>query len=278
MKNYYDLIEINEKELPKVNLSEEQKERIRKFLKSTLRPYVENKRDNVPVDLSLKNIIKVTKNLGNETDDLLFYVKGGKVLRDLVVEALDKESSIPQDELVYKTLLYTFDDYSYKVAPLAFSNTAIAHRIYVTKNKILFYNLDNYFRLIDITTVPIKYIKTSFIADKSIRDFTEFSRNTLFIEFNKLGNDDLTIPSEYMLRGDKNHNDAELNEFLDVLKSLGVKNYRKLKFPIGKITFWIFNLVFLALFIWFLVIFITGQNGCPKFSEYLFVLNMWKPF
>ncbi|MGG5460408.1 hypothetical protein [Clostridium sp. B9] len=274
MKNYFELLDINEKELPNVNLSNEQKERIRKFLKSTLRPYVANKKDTIPVDLSLENIIKVTNNLGEETDDVLFYVKGGKVLRDLVVEALDKECPIPEDELVYKTTLYTFDDYSYKVAPLAFSGTTTSHRIYVTKTKILFYNLDNYFRLIDVTTVPLKYIKTVFIADKSIRDFMEFSKNTLFIEFNRLGKNDLNIPSEYMLRGTRGHNDADLNAFLDVLKSLGIKNYRKLKFPIGKITFWIFNLAFLALFLWVLFSFLTGSNNFPKLSEYLFSLNM----
>lgn len=259
MENKFDIIEIDEKALPNVELSHNQKERLKNTLRATIKPYLENKKDNVNVDLSLQNLIKITDNLGDETDEVLNYVKGGKLLRDLVLEALDKYLPIKKEDLVYKTLLYTLKDYSFKVASIGFSNTAVAHRIYVTKDELFFYNLDSYFRVIDITKIPINYIKTAFISDKSIRDFMEFSRNTLFIEFNKLGRNDLSIPSKIILIGADGHNTPDLVAFLDILKSLGVKNFRKTKFPFGKILFWLMNISLGILFIIFLINFFSNK-------------------
>lgn len=253
MINTFNLVEINDNDLPDINLTEEQKRRIKTAIKFAINPYLENNFDDINADFSLKNIIKVVNNLGNEADDTLNYVRNGKVLRDIVLESLDKECPIPKDKLIYKTLLYSFDDYTFKVLSIGFSKNAVAYRVYVTEDKLLFYNLDSYFRVIDTTTIPIKYIKTAFISNKSIRDFMEFSRNTLFIEFNKLGKNDLNIPKKYMLVGSIEHNSDDLNKFLEILKSLNVENIRKVKFPYGKILFWISNIFFGVTFIYVLL-------------------------
>lgn len=259
MMNTFNLVEINDKDLPDINLTEEQKRRIKTVIKFAINPYLKNNFDNVNADFSLRNIIRIVNNLGDEADDILNYARNGKVLRDIVIERLDKDCPIPKDKLIYKTLLYSFNDYTFKALSIGFSKQAIAYRVYVTEDKLLFYNLDNYFRVIDTTTIPIKYIKTAFISNKSIRDFMEFSRNTLFIEFNKLGKNDLSIPKKYMLIGSIEHNDEDLNNFLEVLKSLKVENHRKTKFPYGKILFWISNIFFGVTFIYVLINIFLGS-------------------
>lgn len=74
MINTFNLVEINDNDLPDINLTEEQKRRIKTAIKFAINPYLENNFDDINADFSLKNIIKVVNNLGNKAEFMLLKI------------------------------------------------------------------------------------------------------------------------------------------------------------------------------------------------------------
>lgn len=218
----FDLIDINEDILPDVELSDEQKKNLKKIFKNLINPYLSLDKNSVDIDLSNSNLSKITNNLGNSSKEVLNHVRGGKILRDLVIEALDKDCPIKENDILYKTLLYIPIDYSFKTVGVLYSNSVFSHRIYVTKDELFIYNLDNYFRVINTTKLPLTYIKSAFISKYDKKNYIPFSCNTLIINLDKSTKNNLSLPSTYYLVGEKGENAPELYELLNTLYSLGV--------------------------------------------------------
>lgn len=218
----FDLIDINEAILPDVELSDEQKKKIKNILNNLIKPYLSLDKNPINVDLSSPNLYKVSTKLSDSSEEILNHVKGGKILRDLVLEALDKECPIKENDILYKTLLYIPVDYSFKTVGVLYSNSIFSHRIYVTKNEMFIYNLDNYFRVVNTTKLSLKYIQSAFISKYDKKNYIPFSCNTLIINLDKSIQNELSLPSTYYLVGEKGENVPDLYELLNILNSLGV--------------------------------------------------------
>lgn len=218
----FDLIDINEDALPDVELSDEQKKKIKNILNNLIKPYLSLDKNPINIDLSGPNLYKVSTKLSDSSEEVLNHVKGGKILRDLVIESLDKDCPIKENDILYKTLLYIPVDYSFKTVGVLYSNSVFSHRIYVTKNEVFIYNLDNYFRVINTTKLPLTYIKSAFISKYDKKNYIPFSCNTLIINLDKSTENNLSLPSTYYLVGEKGENVSELYELLNTLHSLGV--------------------------------------------------------
>lgn len=239
----FDLIDINEDYLPDVNLSDDQKKKLKKIFKDLIKPYLSLNHNPIKIDLSTSKVSNVTNELGNESDDVLNYVKGGKILRNLVIEALDKDCPLKDEEILYKTLLYIPVDYSFKSVGILYSDSVFSHRIYVTQKEIFMYNLDNYFRVINTTKLPINSIKSAFINNGTKSDFMPFSCNTLTLDLNNSVENNLNLPSTYYLIGEKGEDTHDLQELLNTLKTLGVKTDNNKKTPYEKYALWIINII-----------------------------------
>lgn len=239
----FDLIDIDENNLPNVELSNEQMKRIKNIFNTTIKSYLELNHKPVDIDLSPNNLSRVTDNLGTESEDILNYVKGGKILRDLVIEALDKECPIKEEDLIYKALLYISKDYSYKVAGILFSESVFSHRIYVTKNYVFIYNLDNYFRLLNSTKLPISAIKSAYIDNSNRTDYIPFNCDVLTLNLDDSEDANLQLPSIYYLIGENGEKTPDLEGLLNALSSVGVKNKKEKDKPFDKYALWIIGIL-----------------------------------
>ncbi|MGG5460411.1 hypothetical protein [Clostridium sp. B9] len=249
----FELIDIDEDNLPNVELSHEQKNKLKSVLKNNIKPYLS--KNNNPIDINLKssNILKTVDNLGDQSEEILNYIKGGKILRDLVVPALDADCPIPKEDILYKALFYIPVDYCFKSELLLHSNTVFAQRIYITKNELFIYNLDNYFRLIDKTILPIKYIKSAFIDKTYKTNYLPLSKNTLTITLDNSEKNDSSLPSVYFLINENGEFSPELEEFLKVLLKLGVKEDRINHYSISNIGFYIIGIISLIGLMYFII-------------------------
>lgn len=254
MTKHFDLIDIDEDNLPNINLSEDQKKYLKNIFKNLIEPYLLLNKNPIDVNLSSSNLYEVTNNLREESNDVLNYVKGGKILRNLVLEALDKECPIKEEEILYKTLLYIPKDYSFKVAGILFSESVFSHRIYVTKDYVFMYNLDNYFRLVNSTKLPITAIHSAYIDNNNRTDFIPFSCNVLTLKLNQNEETNLQLPEVYYLRDENGEGDSNLTGLLNSLSSVGIKVKKDNDKSFDKYFLWI---VSVATFLFIIYLFIT---------------------
>lgn len=157
----YELSEIDESKLPKVALSDSQKNKIKKALKVSMDRTIESHKD-LDIDCSLNNILSIYEELGPEADKTIHYTRHAKVLQKLVMDPFDKKNCPPQDELLYK--------YFFRIGgngaggfgversdfPPTWGTNPFYAQVYVTKTHLIVYSFNYIFKVISTYKLPIK--------------------------------------------------------------------------------------------------------------------------
>lgn len=240
----FDLIDIDETALPDVNLSEDQKNSIRTKMKLNFNRFIEGN-SSLSIDTSYENISRIEEELGETKNETLHSIKYANVLKELVLEAIEKDCPFKDDEILHKQFLYLGAGSEYDNIPAVWTNTPFYCQVYITNKTLLVYTLDNYFRLIIKRELPISDINSVGLTYKDC-DGLKLSNENLIIKINSKKYPDFF--GYYLL--DKNPKDSsKLEKIKDLLISLGVKNYKQKKISGAAISYILFYIVFIVLFV-----------------------------
>ena len=157
----FEPIDIDESKLPNVELSDEQKEAIKKNLKANINRFVQGN-PGLDLNLSNENLLEIENKLKNRTNATMYTVKNANVFKELLLQAIEKDCPLSKDDILYSAFLYADADCS-----AIWGNNAFYNQLYISKNMIIIYAIDNYFRIIDTFKLPISDITSVGISYKN---------------------------------------------------------------------------------------------------------------
>jgi len=245
-----DLIDIDEKSLPNVTLTEEQKDKLRKSFRKSLKRFNENN-FIIPIDSSPENIKRIEDNLGTNKDDIIHGVKHARVLKELSLEAAIKDCQINDDSIVLKKFFQMGAGMEAKDATPSLLTGVFYCYIIVSKDLFISYSFDNHFRFLSKRTIPIKEIESVGLS-------SDYKNNL------KLTNENLIINITHKCKeqvsgfwlASKNPNDSyDLIEMKNLLLNLGVNHFIPRFFEPGMV----FYMFFMGFFV-FIMLMNTFSN------------------
>lgn len=221
-----DLIDIDENNLPDISLSDEQINRIKKSLYKNIKRFTENNHE-LKIDTSLENIKKVEDKLGDKKDDVIHGVKHARVLKELALEAARKDCPLKDEEILCQKFFRVGTGMENRDATLSIFHSVFYCQIYISRDYLISYSFDNFFRLQHRRAIPMKYIKSVGISNLD-KDRLKLLRENLIIDVDYWSNENLTT---YYLVGTM----PDMIEVRDLLINLGAKPFIHKKFSLGRI-------------------------------------------
>jgi hypothetical protein len=242
--NKKDLIDVNESNLPNVSLSKEQKNRIKKSLYKNIKRFTENN-FGLKVDTSLENIIRIEEKLGDKKDDVIHGVKHARVLKELALEAARKDCPLKDEEIISQKFFQIGTGMENKDSTLSIFYSVFYCQIYISKDYFISYSFDNFYRLQYRRIIPIKYINSVGISNKT-KDRLKLSRDNLIIDIDYWSNENVT--TYYLI-----NTMSDMIEVQDLLINLGAKPFRHKRFSAGRIAGILFYSFFALIGIYYFI-------------------------
>lgn len=242
--NKKDLIDIDENNLPDISLSEEQINRIKKSLYKNIKRFTENNYE-LKIDTSIKNIKRIEDTLGDKKDDVIHGVKHALVLKELALEASHKDCPLKDEEILCQKFFQIGAGMENKDATLSVFYSVFYCQIYISKDYLISYSFDNFFRLQYRRIIPMKYIKSVGISNLD-KDRLKLSRDNLIIDVDYRSNENLTT---YYLVGPM----SDMIEVRDLLINLGATPFVHNRFSMGRITGIIYYSIFAIAITYFFI-------------------------
>lgn len=211
--------------MDKEQLSKEDKEILKANIAKSLKKY-----NKLPSDihLSMDNTmeIKLEDNIDNS-----------KLIRKLVLDTLDKDCPLDKESIIYEAIFLAGKDMAANYYSFYWSaGGTYYNKLYVSKNEIIIYSLDNFYRLISCRKIPISQIDFIGISNKDI-DGLKLSQENLIM---KVKPDAHHQSSVYYFIPEKNSNNDELIKFNDLLIANGAYNFTPKKLSAQVICTYIF--------------------------------------
>lgn len=208
-----DLLDLNNLELPDVNISDEQIKDIKKNLRKTLKRYNESCYTTFSDSLDI-NDIDIDSLTDPRNKKCYYGVENTIFLKSLALSNIDKITSY-EGSLLYKgfaSLIY----YNRWIQPATFvSGTTFYFYFFITSKEIIIHQLDNYFRLKSTKKYKLSSVVNIQFYEKSNVLKLRFSKDDSIDTFIFCGNNSLI------------HND--LSKVYKILKALNLKDISKEK-------------------------------------------------
>ncbi|WP_143316625.1 hypothetical protein [Clostridium sp. HBUAS56017] len=245
-----DLIDVDERSLPNVFLSDNQKNRIKKSLYKNIKRFTENNY-GLKIDNSLENIKRMEEKLGSKKDDVIHGVKHARVLKELALEAARKDCPLKDEEILCQKFFQIGTGMENRDATLSIFYSVFYCQIYISKDYFISYSFDNFFRLQHRRIIPIKYIQSVGIS-KLDKNRLKLSRDNLIIDIDYWSNENVTT---YYLIGTM----LDMIEVRNLLMNLGARPFIHKRFSVGRIIEIIYFSIFAIAIAYFFIDLILGK-------------------
>lgn len=205
MKDYNKVLEeinnITIENVPKLIVTDEQKNKVRKNLFKSIDALKERNRE-LDINISEDEIIHIKNVLGEKSEDYLNGVKYGRVLRDVTLKAVRDEVLNKYGEIEQET----FATNAYGTTNIGWmAGGALYFKIFITKDKLITYSFSEFYKVVDKVEINIKNIKGAGL----------YEDNIFYIEYA-----DKIIYLGYTLEKTK----IELENIMETLEKKGVEN------------------------------------------------------
>lgn len=219
----FDLIDIDEENLPNVNLSDAQKQYIKKRLESKLNRFLKQN-SKLDIDASTDNIREIGKKLGQKKYSTVHMISHANFLRELVTDAIDKDCPLNPDEILYKKALRRGAGNEFNDIASNWPDHPFYYQIYISKDKFLIYTLNYELKLLDTRELKLTDIESTCISDQPYSGYftTKFTNNNLIISTKE---NIFPYPKIYYLVDDNPKDLTSLKEIESLLLSLGIKKF-----------------------------------------------------
>lgn len=238
MKDYNKVLdEINNitiENVPKLIVTDEQKNKVRKNLFKAVDALKERNKD-LDINVSEEDVLNIKNALGEKSEDYLNGVKHGRVLRDVTLKAVRDEVISKYGEVEYET----FATNAYGTTNLGWmAGGALYFKIFLTKDKLITYSFSEFYKVVDKVEVSIKKIKGAGL----------YEDNIYYIEYA-----DKMIYLGYTLEKTK----IELDNIMKALENKGIENYSYDKRKNGKIL----TIIYIVSVIIFMTVMLVLNTG-----------------
>ncbi|MGL4106900.1 hypothetical protein [Clostridium sp. LP20] len=211
----------------KEQLSKKDKEILKSNLSKTLKEY-----NKLPSSIQLSIDDDTEIKFENE-------MKDSEVIRKLVLDELDKDCPLNKDDIIYDTIFLAGKDMAANYSSFYWSaGGTYYYKLYVSKNEIIIYSLDNFYRVISSKRISISQLDFVGISNKDI-DGLKLTQENLIM---KVKADTNAQSSVYYFIPEKNSTNDELLKFNNLLVSNGVRNFIPNKLSAVAIITYIFML------------------------------------
>lgn len=192
--------------LPDINITEEQKAKARKRLFKSI-DKLKERNHMLKINVSDEEVLKISNELGVESEEYLKGVKHGAVLREVTLKAINDDVKKNYGEIVSEVFTTNAMDMS-NVIWLA--EGTVYFKIFITKEKIITYSFTKFFKVIDRSESDIKAVLGAGLCEYK-KYYIEYGEKIIY----------LTYTSE----DTKN----EIEKIIDILKNNGVENHNERK-------------------------------------------------
>lgn len=207
-KDYLNVIEeINENELPNVELNGEEKEYIKKDVFRVLKKLKERNID-FDVNIDEKDALKYVNNEDAELEKAIYGIKNSRMMRVFIESRIDEEL---KNENILKRIEYELPSIFY------WGRSAIFNYAFITDDEFIWYGFDIDYKLVTKGREKLKKIRSAGkLRDSFETEGVEYcirGTNSYFV---------LVIYNEPKIK--------EMDEFIDFLNSRGIKLFNKARF------------------------------------------------
>lgn len=208
-KSYLGQIEeFSEFDLPDVNLSDEEIERVRGNIMSVL-TNLEGKNRTMKFNLTDEELMEVKENLGSDSEKMVNGVKQSLLMRDIVIKNIEKEL---EGEVIVKKVFFEAPSVIY------WGLSAVNNICYLTEKEFIYYGFDINYKEVSSFRCLIKDIK------EAGRTIDKEKEDKYMLAFIVRTNENLL----YMYTVAKSKSN-ELDELMELLNGSGIKEYDKKK-------------------------------------------------
>ncbi|MGL4772682.1 MAG: hypothetical protein ACRC2K_03865 [Clostridium sp.] len=244
--NEKEFLEVDEASLPDVELSPEQKERAKNRINSYI-ARLKNSNPELNIDSTPSTLSEIENELGEKSEKVRHGVHGANVLKELVLKAVDEEVALSHNKILYSCFLLGFYQEAMVGYIPVFSETPYYYKIYVTKDKLIIYSFDWFFKILKKKSFSLNQIYKVGVAPQFFVS-KELNRETLLLKLNK----GVEIYDNYYFFINENSSDKnDIQDLCNMLTSLGVKEYSKVYFALAhkkdKIAFILYNIIFIII-------------------------------
>lgn len=208
-KNYLDQIEeFSEFELPDVNLSDEEIERVRVNIMSVL-ANLEEKNREMKFNLTQEELMELKENLGSDSEKMVNGVKQSLLMRDIMIKNIEKQL---EGEVIVKKVVFEAPSIIY------WGLSAVNNICYLTEKEFIYYGFDINYKEVSSFRCLIKDIKEAgrtIDKEKEDKNMLEFIVKT----------PDKWIAMYTVVKSKS----TELDELMELLIEKGVKQFDKKK-------------------------------------------------
>lgn len=205
MKDYKKILEdfsnMTIDDLPDVNITDEQKAKARKKLFEAI-DSLKERNSNLNIDITQAEVLDLSNALGSRSEDYLNGVKHGRVLREVTLKAT-------RDEVLSKygdILSEVFANNTSGTTDLGWMSGGILYlKIYITKDKLIYYGFNEFYKVVNKYEANIKDIEGAGVHTAE-KYYIECADKTIYLG--------------YTLEKTK----EDLDKMIEILKRKGIEN------------------------------------------------------
>lgn len=230
-KDYLDNIEeLDERELPNVNIDKEKIEMIKSNVMGTIKGLQERNK-MVDVNITLEEALSIREKLGDNADQTIFGVKSAKLMRDVMIKVIEEKEGIAKEDIVAELFRDAYNIYSRGMA-----NAAMYYKLFLTKKELIIYVFDTEYKVLNNYRTLIENVKVG----KAGALNSHMRSDEYFIE----------LPdTKIILYRSSGGSEESFDGFIESLKEAGVTEPSKGKMLIFKIAIIVICILIMAWFI-----------------------------
>ncbi|MGL4911500.1 MAG: hypothetical protein ACRC3Y_03630 [Romboutsia sp.] len=146
-KNEFEIESFTEDDLFDGNLSKKQIEKTKKTLSKTIN-LLKELNSQLDIDVTLEDVLKLKRELGEDFEKIEFGVKYAPVLRKIVLDAIDKDIKKNNIEVIDQLFVTSQIAIPGRVDTVALHDAAYFYKMYLTKDNLISYSLNDKYKII----------------------------------------------------------------------------------------------------------------------------------
>ena len=145
--NEFEIESFTEDDLYSENLSQKQIEKTKKNISKIIN-LLKDFNKELDIDVKLEDVLKIKKELGDESEKIEFGVKNAPLLRKIVLDAIDKSIKKDKIEIIDEIFITSQIAIPGRVDTVALHDSTYFYKMYLTKNNLIVYSLNDKYKII----------------------------------------------------------------------------------------------------------------------------------
>lgn len=143
----FEIENFTEEDLYDITLSNKEIMKLKKDMTKTIK-LIKNLNKELNIDIDLEDALKIRKELGEENEVIEYGVKNSKLLKKIVLDAIDKEVKSKGIEIIDEVFVPTQIAIPGRVDTIMLHGCPYFYKMYLTNNRLIVYSLSDKYQVI----------------------------------------------------------------------------------------------------------------------------------